>query len=244
MEKLTKLKKALSNELAPFGFYPIGWFELRSEDMPANIELGSYKSKLNSGSSGLLIGNHAKDDSHVMWEAFKQSSQYKDDLPDPLDRWTKQVITPLADKFGAQSIYPFGDVVWPFQQFAMRVGGIKSSPLGLQIHPEFGLWHGFRAALIFNDTLWTEPFDRLADQAHYFSVHPCDNCLDKPCLSNCPVDAFKREAGFDVVACRGYLHSGEAPLCMEKGCKARAACPIGQPYGRDQIRFHMNGFKK
>ena len=38
---------------------------------------------------------------------------------------------------------------WPFLTWARRGGAGHVSPLGLNIHPTYGLWHAYRAALLF-----------------------------------------------------------------------------------------------
>ena len=49
----------------------------------------------------LLVGNAGP----AMWEAF---APHVDGEPNPLDRWTKRVIDPIAEEFGARAVYPFG----------------------------------------------------------------------------------------------------------------------------------------
>ncbi len=33
----------------------------------------------------------------------------------------------------------------------MAAEGLKPSPLGLLMHPEYGLWHGYRGAILFGE---------------------------------------------------------------------------------------------
>jgi hypothetical protein len=42
----------------------------------------------------------------------------------------------------------------------------------------------------------------------------------------------------------GYLHSPEGTACLEKGCRARNACPIGTAYRypAEVQAFHMAKF--
>ena len=74
-------------------------------------------------------------------------------------------------------------------------------------------------------------------------TQPCLTCADQPCLTTCPVGAFT-PGGYDVDACAGHVRSGVAPLCLDDGCAARRACPVGvaDRYGPDQMRFHMLAF--
>lgn len=180
--------------------------------------------------SVVLIGNAGG----AMWPAFSGWLDARGDATaNPLDRWSMEIIRPLAEMLGGEAYFPSEKPWQPFQQWAMRAEGLKPSPLGILIHPEFGLWHGYRGAIGFKDKIGTAtvPFD----------THPCDACTDKPCLTRCPVGAVRSER-FDVKACR--IHLGAAvglSGCMISGCLARNACPLGAEhrYCPEQLRFHM-----
>jgi hypothetical protein len=175
----------------------------------------------------LLVGNAGP----AMWQAF---APHIDGDPHPLDRWTRRVVDPIADEFGAHAVYPFGPGAPPFQRWALRAEPVRASPLGILIHPEYGLWHAYRAALLFQA--------KLALPARDEGPSPCDSCAERPCLSACPVGAFSA-SGYDVAACASHLAGPEA-TCTRLGCHARSACPIGVAwrYPDEQIRFHMAAF--
>lgn len=172
----------------------------------------------------------------AMWPHFHKWRQAQPDLGgnDPLDRWSKRIIDEVAAEFQATACYPSEPPYQPFQTWAMRAEGLRASPLGILIHPRFGLWHSYRGALIFRD--WD------TDAAHPLALdHPCDTCRDKPCLSACPVGAVA-ESAFDVTGCRQHLAmQAKQEGCMARGCLARNACPIGGEYRypQAQLRFHM-----
>ena len=42
------------------------------------------------------------------WNIFKDSREYKDKKPDPLDRWSKRIIDNIAKKNNCAPLYPFG----------------------------------------------------------------------------------------------------------------------------------------
>ena len=184
---------------------------------------------LEAAGTVLLVGNAGP----AMWQAF---APYQHDGPDPLNRWTRSVIEPLAAEFGARALYPFGEPHWPFQRWAMRAEMLFPSPIGLLIHPKFGLWHAYRAALLFPERLSLPPRALAQD--------PCAACAEKPCLSACPVGAFTVE-GYDVPACATHLAS-PAASCPTRGCHARNACPVGREwrYPDAQVRFHMAAFTR
>ena len=152
-----------------------------------------------------------------------------------MDEWSRRVLTGLALRLGARAVFPFERPYLPFQRWAMRAEACHPSPLGLLIHPDYGVWHGYRGALLFAATIGLPPPDCRAS--------PCASCADRPCLSACPVGAFDGTA-YDVPACAGHLAGEPEPACMDTGCLARHACPIGRDYRYtpEQARFHMQSF--
>ena len=187
------------------------------------------KDALGDGSL-IMIGNAG----HAMWEKFSAQSKGDDN---PLDDWTRSVIGPVAKSMGAKAIYPFDKPHPPIQQWAKRAENLASSPIGILIHPEFGLWHAYRAALVF--PYCVEDFERRPAKP----VNPCESCSEKPCLSACPVSAFSENL-YDVEACAGHLSGAEGRACRDDGCAARNACPVGQDfkYSGPQLKFHMGAF--
>lgn len=184
--------------------------------------------------SVVLLGNAGGS----IWPAFSSWKKHYDG-PDPLDTWSKEIICPLAQTLGGTAYFP-SDPPWqPFQQWAMRAEGLKSSPLGILIHPEYGLWHGYRGAIGFAEPMGVSGEKNTVTR----QGHVCDDCKMKPCLTICPVSAICPDpADFAVSACRRHLAtpSGQGG-CMVSGCLARNACPVGVEYrySPDQLEFHM-----
>lgn len=179
----------------------------------------------------ILIGNAGSS----FWPAFRASAEYRDEQPDPLDRWSERVITGLAGQLDAHAVFPFrGPPYCPFQRWARRAEALFPSPLGTLIHPDYGLWHAYRGALIFDRHLAGLPGGSGA-------ASPCLSCAAQPCLQACPVEAFSA-GGFDADACAAHLSGPNA--CTTEGCLARNACPAGKPfqYMREQHRFHLAAF--
>lgn len=161
------------------------------------------------------------------WSIVQASPEGK--RGDPIDRWTASVLADLADA----TLFPFGGPPHhPFQRWARRADpSLSVSPLGILIHPEFGLWHALRGALLFRDRLELPASDRRPS--------PCASCAAKPCLRTCPVGAFKGD-GYDVVSCRSYLATLSGQPCMIQGCQARLACPVGREHAyRGGLAQHL-----
>lgn len=172
----------------------------------------------------------------AQWPAFAASPEAVDGLAHPLDRWSRRILTALAEQFGAVPLFPFeGPPYWPFQRWAQRAEPVHPSPLGLLIHPRYGLSHSYRGALAFSSMLEFAPS---ATEAN-----PCDTCAERPCLAACPVGAFS-PAGYDVARCAGYLEQEIGAACVQGGCLARQACPVGREHVQapEQARFHISAF--
>lgn len=173
----------------------------------------------------------------AQWPAFAGSPEAADSRAHPLDRWSRRVIGELAAELGAEALFPFGGPPWlPFQRWAMKAEPVHRSALGMLIHPDWGLWHSYRGALVFAE--------RIDLPARADRPSPCDTCAAKPCLAACPVGAFTREH-YDVDACAMHIRSAAGRDCMELGCRAREACPVGADhrYESEQASFHMRAFR-
>jgi hypothetical protein len=169
------------------------------------------------------------------WPAFAASPEAADGLAHPLDRWSRRVLSALGEPYGATALFPSdGPPYMPFQRWAQRAEPVAPSPLGLFIHPRYGLWHSYRGALAFAQAL--DGVDREPEAS------PCEACDDRPCLSACPVGAFTG-AGYDVAACAAWVQ-GEGRPCAQGGCLSRHACPVGRDYayGPEQASFYMRAF--
>jgi hypothetical protein len=211
--------------LAPHGVFLRGAVNFADGEMAPVLKDGD------AAGSVVLLGNVGGS----IWPAF---DHWRNSLPDsggenPLDTWSKAVIEPVAAAFDATAYFP-SDPPWqPFQQWAMRAEGLKASPLGILIHPQYGLWHGYRGALGFAQALTPA-----ASPSHQ---HPCDHCPGRPCLSSCPAQAVL-PSGFQVAPCRAHLKTRAGQVgCMAAGCLARNACPVGAAYRypAEQLHFHM-----
>jgi len=177
------------------------------------------------------------------WPAFAASDEASDQQPHPLDRWSRRIIGGMAEAWGAVAFYPFGGPLGgqpgvPFLRWAQRAEAVHPSPLGLFIHPTWGLWHSYRGALALPHLLDLSPREE--------SPSPCAQCDTKPCLSACPVNAFSANAAalYDVPRCKSHLATTSGTDCLQHACAARRACPVGAAYCYEtaQASFHMRAF--
>lgn len=180
----------------------------------------------------VMVGNAGPD----MWGAFDCARGDYADSANPLDAWITDTLTDVAAAVGATALFPFGGQPHlPFQRWAQRAEPVHPSPVGVLIHPAFGLWHAYRGALAFAEKLELPPPD--------VRPSPCDSCVDKPCLSACPVGAFDGKT-YDVPGCVGHITDTDSGDCMGQGCLARRACPVGRDYvyAPTQAGYHMRAF--
>jgi hypothetical protein len=202
------------NAIRAASFTPLGWFS------PTDLEGVQFV---------ILIGNAGPD-------MFRRFARERDIRTASMDEWTKAVVDPLAETLAAEAVYPFDVPHRPFLTWARQAGAGHVSPLGLNIHGTYGLWHAYRAALLF-----PVAFDLPVNRA---GAHPCESCATKPCLSACPVSAFDGTQ-YDVRRCGQHILSEAGADCISDGCKARLACPVGKAYQYHplQIQFHMRAFQ-
>ncbi|MDE0779567.1 MAG: hypothetical protein OSB67_02330 [Alphaproteobacteria bacterium] len=188
---------------------------------------------LGKPSTLILVGNFGPD----MWATFSRVSDQYANNSNPLDDWVRDQLNAVAEELGASVLFPFGGPPFlPFQRWAQKAEPVASSPLGILINPEYGLWHAWRGALAFDEVIELPQRDKLAS--------PCESCVDKPCLSACPVGAFGLD-GYDVLGCVTHIETLVGSDCMELGCRARRACPVGRAYTYEpaQAAFHMHAFR-
>ncbi|MBA1139275.1 4Fe-4S dicluster domain-containing protein [Mesorhizobium neociceri] len=197
------------------------------ERAPSGLSGASAKSALLVGQAGAAPWPH-----FLHWRERQPQT-----TANPLDSWSRDVIGAVAEKFRARAVSPSDRPYLPFQQWAMRAKGLKPSPLGILMHPKYGLWHAYRGALLFEDEIAVE-----ASQA---SIHLCDACVEKPCMKSCPVNAYSKD-GFAYQSCLAHMRGADGSPCRTGGCLDRNACPYGTAYRypSDVQAFHMAAFAR
>jgi Fe-S-cluster-containing hydrogenase component 2 len=114
----------------------------------------------------------------------------------------------------------------------------------LRLHPTYGLWHAYRFALALPAVAPGDaPFLTASSGVTVAGADVCLNCSGQPCLQACPVQAFDIK-GYQLDTCATHLHSPQGQDCMQAGCLARRACPVGTDYAYEAAHtaFHMRAF--
>ncbi len=220
-----KLAQSLAKSLAVHGLYVRGSTQLSAREIET-YRLPENKNRI------ALVGNIGSS----YWPIFSQSSEFQDNCPDPLDRWSRRIAQEISAAHSSLAIFPFeGPPYYPFQQWAQRAEALQHSPLGILIHPDYGLWHSYRFALLCDSQLLL-PTNQRAES-------PCVSCIEQPCLNSCPAEAVSL-SGYDVERCAGYLNQNVGAECHSEGCLARYACPIAADlsYHKSQRQFHLKAF--
>ncbi|WP_420327497.1 ferredoxin [Mameliella sp.] len=178
----------------------------------------------------LLLG---PDEPHF-WPLFTAAPEYLDGAPDPLDRWSKRVLSALAEAWGGTAIFPSdGPPYAPFLAWALGTGRAWTSPVGMLVHDAAGLFISYRGAIALPVRL---PLTQTGTQ-------PCDHC-PRPCETACPVGALGPGQAYDVARCKAHMLTPEGTTCRTEGCLVRRACPVSDGFSRRtaQSAFHMRAF--
>ena len=182
----------------------------------------------------------------AFWPVFSRSPEYEDQQPHALDRWSLRLGQALAARAGGRALFPFeGPPYWPFQQWAMRCEAVGPSMLGLLMHPDYGLWHAFRFALLLPaGVLAASQPQAMRPAVSGLLADQCLRCSGQPCLQACPVNSFS-PGRYDVGACATWLTDEPQGACMTGGCRSRLACPEGTPWRYEEAHaaFHMRAFR-
>ncbi len=159
----------------------------------------------------------------------------------PVDDYSRHVTQTYAQTYLPDDetvlLYPTQEHLIPLQQLGQYVGWSHTSPVGVGIHADYGLWFAYRTAFVTTAELPPTEIDTRPS--------PCLSCSDKPCLSACPAQALSATAKIQLDPCLDH-RIAEQSSCADR-CLARLACPVGQAdyqYSLEQIQYHYTqGFE-
>ena len=205
----------------------------------ASITTGHRASELAPETRSIVIvGNGGGD----LWSALKRHAESNPgwwEREHPLDEFTREIVdTAIATPLRAAGVrcvvvYPFvhDNRTLSFVQLARIAGLTGPSIIGVSLHPQYGPWIAFRAALLI-DELIDAPGPAL-------NFDPCPSCTSRSCIKACPASAVSIEQGWDIPKCLTHRVEVE-PDCIGR-CHARAACVIGPEhiYLDDELAYHQ-----
>ncbi|MFT7221969.1 MAG: epoxyqueuosine reductase [Candidatus Azotimanducaceae bacterium] len=221
----------------------------RGLNLQAAVELNGTSIALPTsvaGYSHLLVFGHGGQN---FWG---QVSQRDTQTVDPLDTYSVECVADFLKRREIKSfefIYPAGVLrMGDAQHIDLRrlgraLGWQFDSPLGIGIHPQYGLWFGYRVVVAVSVAInaafpFDKPLDKPPNEAALPDSHPCDSCSAKPCVAACPVGAVGES--FNLTAC--VNHRVQPGSECARQCLARAACPVGaeHQYTEAQVQYHYD----
>jgi epoxyqueuosine reductase len=188
--------------------------------------------------SVIVIGNGGG----AFWKAFKRHTDEHSGWTardNPLDDFTRFVIerevAPAITQRGIAHtiIYPFisNGPTLNFMEAGKAAGLSGPSILGVVVHPVYGPWIAFRAAILSSESI------DAPGEAYRFD--PCPSCIPRTCITACPVEAVSAPNGWDIPKCLTHRVEVE-PDCASR-CHARAGCVLGPEhrYPDDELAYHQ-----
>ncbi|MGH7779400.1 MAG: hypothetical protein ACREQR_06205 [Candidatus Binataceae bacterium] len=186
----------------------------------------------------IVVGNGGGE----LWAALKRHAGEHPgwwQRANPLDDFTREIvereILPPAREGGAniRVVYPFMNNAATLNFIALgKAAGLAGpSILGVVVHPVYGPWMAFRAAILIDQAI-DAPGPAVA-------FDPCPSCTVRSCIPACPVDAIAFPAGWDTPRCLTHRVEVE-PDCAPR-CHARAGCVLGPEhrYPADELAYHQ-----
>ncbi len=193
--------------------------------LPADVRAGLPR----TAPRQLILVGHA---GSGFWRALLQSNTTG---AHPMDDFSRHVVTAwlagLTDMADVHWLYP-GETAVGLQRLGQLAGWHHDSPFKVGVHPGWGSWFAYRAAVLADTHLPVTPRAELL-------ASPCRTCEGTPCVSACPARAMDGD-GFSLPAC--LAHRTRPDSSCATTCLARLACPVGTQfrYPPDQIE-HMYG---
>lgn len=218
------------NFLAQNGLNLFAVFDCHKLPTEIQQQLTSEGIKLDDSPRLVLIGNSGGS----IWDALQAAST---DVTDPIDSFSRQKVSQFIhdylDNASSQLLYP-GPTNVSLIRLGTLAGWSYPSPLGLGIHPEYGLWFAYRALFATTADIGPTVLGCSALAEH----GPCESCIEKPCISACPAGAVDFAQPFNIASC--YDHRLALSSSCAAQCLSRLACPVGAEhrYSLQQIQYH------
>lgn len=104
----------------------------------------------------------------------------------PIDFYTQKKMQEFAEVFLRDEIeilYPSDHLIIPLQKIGRAMNLCTQSPIGLDIHPDFGLWFAFRGIFLTRKDI--------TDNSIGKRPALCETCALKPCLKTSDLNAAR-----------------------------------------------------
>jgi epoxyqueuosine reductase QueG len=186
----------------------------------------------------IVVGNGGGE----LWTALKRHADANPgwwERANPLDDFTREIvereIAPAAQtaRVDTRIVYPFmnGAATLNFIELGKIAGLAGPSILGVAVHPVYGPWIAFRAAILIDQ--------EINSPGAAAGFDPCPSCTARTCIPACPGGAVAFPAGWDIPKCLTYRIEDE-PDCAPR-CHARARCVLGpeRRYPDDELAYHQ-----
>lgn len=181
----------------------------------------------------------------LFWECFlediRKSPKHLSNHEHPIDDFVSRCIKSVDPTRPASRRWiqcsETAEVFLDFRVLGRESGLGYESPLGLLIHPVYGLWVSMRMVLLTTESIDSiDIIDSIAtiEQADLpsASYNPCTGCVEKPCIASCPAGAVTTD-GWSVQTCASFHETSEQ--CIGK-CHSRLACPVGQDHRHSTLQ--------
>jgi len=186
------------------------------------------KISLNDYKSLVLLGNGGS----LFWEKMQNSGFQSDN---PFDDFSISLLERTISEYwnleNYKILYPDNQLI-PLMKIGELAGWHHPSPMGIGIHPTYGLWFAYRIAFVTTADLVKQREDS--------KEHHCMNCSSKPCIDACPAKALIEDGPMDTQKCISYCVT-EGTLCNSK-CLSRVSCLIASDkrYTDEQLHYHYS----
>ena len=156
------------------------------------------------------------------WDAFAASAEAHDGLDHPLDRFSRRVIGTLAQNLGAAALYPFGGPpYWPFQRWARRcepVDPVAARPTSFT--------RATASMALLSGGARVRAIARRSGAGRRRRA-PAQTRAPRSRASAPARSGRLSSAATMFAGCAAHLKSRAGADCMDRGCLARRACPVG-----------------
>ena len=226
----------LKAELAGYGLNLYARFRLRQL---IKAELGGLERQpavdFDSNQDLLLIANGGP----RYWHYNSECTDFES--ANPIDECAVSTVLSVLDRLDADAeatvLYPAPTFRLSLLQLGRMAGWQQRSPLGLGLHPQYGLWFAYRVVLLIDGDCFKQAPDEPVMTADT-TASTCLNCESRACIQRCPAAALSLHALPDMQRCSSHRLATDSSC--ETRCLAREACPVATEYQypEQQIAYH------